>query len=86
MGLKPFGTFKSSDGKSNFTAITYQMRFSLIGFDGQLLGHWTVHYDGSGLTNLEKQFIGNQLSVNKYGQVVLPWSFRPYREAFWKFL
>lgn len=86
VGLKPFGTFKSSDGKSNFTAITYQMRFSLIGFDGQLLGHWTVHYDGSGLTNLEKQFIGNQLSVNKYGQVVLPWSFRPYREAFWKFL
>jgi hypothetical protein len=30
--------------------------------------------------------MGNQLSVDKYGQVVLPWSYRPYREAFWKFL
>ena len=81
-GQLRYGSFATSDGKAGFTAYTYEMRFSLIGMDGTLLGYRTVDYPKPKLSSLEKQFVGNQLSQDKNGTCVLPWVSMPYRSVF----
>lgn len=87
VGQDRFGNFNAADGSTSFTAYTYAMRFSVIGFDGTLLGYRTVHYPGySQLTDMEKRFVGNMISSDKNGTAVLAWAYRPYRDAFFKAL
>ena len=83
-GQLSFGSFTTSDGKTSFTAYTYEMRFSLIAMDGTLLGYRTIYYPKPKLSDLEKRFVGNQLSQDKNGTCVLPWVSRPYRTVFFE--
>ena len=82
-GRAYFGDFSSQSQGVSFTAHSYKMRISVIGMDGRLLGYRDMYYDPNTVDKggLAGQFLGIKLSIDKYGDHIISWS---YKSKFWE--
>ena len=84
VGKRYFGTFTSKSSGTSLNTESYSMRVSVISMDGRLLGYKYLYYDPSEVdtSGLSGQLLGMKLSVDKYNDTIISWSYKSkFRES-----